>query len=164
TEVALVGGARSVALAPDGTTLVAGSASPWFAGPDDTALARYRADGTLDPGFGRGGVVVTDLSRVGDWDGAAAVALDADGRILVLAWARSANAFPRTLALARFLPAGGPDAGFGHGGVVLWPSPGSGYAYLPVALAVQPDGAILTASVDTWARYVSRVDLLRFRG
>jgi hypothetical protein len=52
---------------------------------DDTtsswALLRYRSNGRLDPSFGRGGIVVTDFGT-GD-DGAAAVAIQPDGRIVV---------------------------------------------------------------------------------
>jgi uncharacterized delta-60 repeat protein len=76
------GYARALALQPDGRIVVAGLAyedgdyttSSW-------ALLRYRPSGRLDASFGRGGIVVTDFGT-GD-DGAAALALQPDGRIVV---------------------------------------------------------------------------------
>src|SRR3990172_3480045 len=66
--------AASLALQPDGKMVVAGGSG------FDFALARYNADGSLDAGFGSGGMVTTDF---GDWDGAHAVAIQADGKIVV---------------------------------------------------------------------------------
>ena len=65
-----------VALQPDdGKIVVAGkSGSDW-------AVARYLPDGTPDADFGAAGVVKTDFD--GGFDAANAVAVDAEGRIVV---------------------------------------------------------------------------------
>jgi uncharacterized delta-60 repeat protein len=84
--------ATSLALQPDGKIVVAGSSGL------DFALARYNADGSLDAGFGSGGTVTTDF---GDWDRAPAVAIQADGKIVV---AGTTGGFygPDDIALARY--------------------------------------------------------------
>jgi uncharacterized delta-60 repeat protein len=46
----------------------------------DFALARYNLDGSLDPTFGAGGKVTTDLS--GEWDGIFDIAVQSDGAIV----------------------------------------------------------------------------------
>lgn len=46
----------------------------------DFALASYTADGMLDPGFGSGGKVTTDLS--GEWDTPSDMAAQSDGRVV----------------------------------------------------------------------------------
>jgi uncharacterized delta-60 repeat protein len=85
------GAARSLVLQPDGRIVAAGSAGGNF------ALARYNLDGSLDPTFGTGGKVVTSASP----DGANAVVLQPDGRIVV------AGSAAGNFALARYL--GGPN-------------------------------------------------------
>ncbi|HEX8189042.1 MAG TPA: delta-60 repeat domain-containing protein, partial [Pyrinomonadaceae bacterium] len=73
------------ALQPDGRLVVVG----YTEGPTsaDFALARYNADGTLDPSFGAGGKVRTSFpgypATSGDYAQATAVALQPDGKIVV---------------------------------------------------------------------------------
>ena len=64
------------------------------------ALARYNSDGTLDATFGVDGKVETDFTPRGD--GAAGVAIQADGRIVVAGMANSGRSKER-VALARYL-------------------------------------------------------------
>src|SRR5262249_21251021 len=78
-------GATGVAIQPDGKIVVAGSAerdsTPATA---DLALARYNPDGTLDQTFGTNGLRITNLQgNNDDNDLARAVAIQADGRIVV---------------------------------------------------------------------------------
>ena len=47
----------------------------------DIALARYNANGSLDPTFGDGGTVVTDLQS--SYQGAEAIVIQADGKLVV---------------------------------------------------------------------------------
>jgi len=64
-----IASATSVAVAPDGKILVAGSVQPGaFSSAADFALVRYNADGSLDTTFGTGGIVTTKL---GDFDAGA---------------------------------------------------------------------------------------------
>src|SRR5439155_1103104 len=95
--------------------------------------------GDLDPSFGAGGQVLTDF---GGGDGARALALQADGRIVV-----AGRSCPSTcdFALARYNPDGSLDPSFGSGGGVLTEFAGGGDAS---ALAVQSDGKIVVAALS----------------
>src|SRR5438128_8975310 len=70
--------------------------------------------GDLDATFGTGGRVLTDF---GGGAGARALALQADGRIVVAG--RSRVAVGDDFALARYNPNGSLDSSFGSGGRVL---------------------------------------------
>ena len=76
----------------------------------DFALIRYNSNGTLDPAFGKGGIVSIDI-RNGD-DQVSAVAIQADGKIVVAGYSNT------DFALARFRENGTLDAAFGTGGKV----------------------------------------------
>jgi uncharacterized delta-60 repeat protein/uncharacterized repeat protein (TIGR01451 family) len=95
--------ANALALAPDGKIIVAGAAYKSFATPPDFALARYKQDGSLDEGFGSGGVLTTDFA--GGTDEAFAVAIQPNGN-LVAAGRAFRNNFD--LALARYLDDAAP--------------------------------------------------------
>jgi len=134
-----VGGADAVdaiAVQPDGRIVAVGSTlGP---GGGDFALARYDADGSLDPGFGSGGIVTTDL---GGEDQALAAALMPDGRIVV-----AGSTFGEAggdFALARYLPDGSLDPSFGSGGVVRTDLGGADDEAF--AVGVFPDGGVLAA-------------------
>lgn len=104
--------AQSVVVQPDGKILVAGHASLGATGTGhDFALARYKSDGSLDSTFGTGGKVTTNL--VGSTDFGMAVALQADGRIVV--GGRSAGT--AQALLARYKTDGGLDSTFGGDGI-----------------------------------------------
>jgi uncharacterized delta-60 repeat protein len=77
--------ARAVAVAPDGTIIVAGSVQPSAAfTTTDFLMARYNANGSLDTAFGSGGLVDTSL---GDFDAAAnALVVEPDGTIVARAY------------------------------------------------------------------------------
>ena len=124
TNVGSPSGANDLVIQPDGKIVVVGS--PPYGG--NMALARYLPDGSLDPTFGSGGIVV------GPPGIANAVALQADGDIVV---GGSGASFAFTLA--RFLPDGSPDLGYGVDGVA------SGPRGTVQAIAVQPDGDTVAA-------------------
>lgn len=77
----------SVAIAADGRIIVAGDA--FQNGVSEIAMARYLEDGTLDPIFGNGGKVQTAVGS--DEDLCNAIALQADGRILLAGESDSGN-------------------------------------------------------------------------
>ncbi|MGA7732768.1 MAG: S-layer homology domain-containing protein [Chloroflexia bacterium] len=64
----------------------------------DFALARYNADGTLDPAFGAGGLIITDILGA---DTAQAAALTPDGRITVAGYTYAPST-RADFALARY--------------------------------------------------------------
>jgi uncharacterized delta-60 repeat protein len=82
----------------------------------DWAIARYMSSGQLDPSFGAGGKVVTAIGDASD--DARAVAIDAQGRIVV-GGTRGILGTGNTLAIARYLPSGQLDPSFGDSGEVL---------------------------------------------
>jgi uncharacterized delta-60 repeat protein len=58
---------RAVAIAPGGKIVVAGFSQKGASGDPDFALARYNRDGSLDPSFGSGGKVLTDIGSGADY-------------------------------------------------------------------------------------------------
>lgn len=151
--------AKAVAIQADGKIVIAGNT----VGSNDSsniAVARLNSDGSLDVTFGAGnadgtqdGVVAISLSN-GD-DKAKAVALQADGKILVggvtVAADKSSN-----VAVARLNSDGTADASFGAGTADGTPdgsvsvSFGAGDDKLK-GLVVQADGKILIAGSNTAA-------------
>jgi uncharacterized delta-60 repeat protein len=92
---------------PDGRIVAVGFARPGF--NTDFALVRYLGDGSLDPSFGVGGIVTTD---VGEGDKALSVALQPDGRIIV------AGTSGVDFTVLRYESDGALDSTFGVGGKV----------------------------------------------
>jgi uncharacterized delta-60 repeat protein len=90
---------EGVALQADGKLVVAGFTYPRFSSVPKFALARYNVDGSLDTGFGTNGKVTTVLA--GNQDVAEAVALQADGKIVVAGYAFDAN-FNGQFAVVRY--------------------------------------------------------------
>ena len=130
--------AYGIANQRDGKVVVVGGTSGWPSGKSTFVLARYMGRGTLDPSFGRGGEVVTDF---GAYAGAAAVAIQADGKIVVAGGGRTAG---RTgFALVRYDADGRLDRSFGNRGRVLTPV-GEGES-AAVALVIQRDRKLVTA-------------------
>ena len=145
-----------LAIQPDGKIVVAGDAfvasNPLGGEPTgfgNVALARYLPDGSLDPGFGQGGVVARD-SVPGS---AQAVRLQSDGKIVV-AGRNAGDGF----LVARYMPDGSVDRGFGSNGSatadfgVLVPNASA------AALVIQRDGTIVaTGKVEYLRRDVPGV-------
>jgi uncharacterized delta-60 repeat protein len=101
--------ATAAALQSDGRLVVAGSA----VGDDsDFAVARYRADGTIDGSFAHGGVRLTDVSELDDASG---VAVAADGRIVVVGTVVSGS--QSDIAVARYDASGALDTTFSDDGI-----------------------------------------------
>jgi uncharacterized delta-60 repeat protein len=135
-------------LQPDGKIVVAGSDG----GFDDFLVVRYLADGRLDPAFGAGGVVRTDF---GDVDQAFGLALQPDGKLVA-----AGRSGPR-LALARYLPGGGPDPAFGTGGRVTTPSPAGGEAEA-TAVGLLSTGGVVVGGRDAAPQGAVRMLVARY--
>lgn len=89
----------TLAVQLDGKIVITGTIG--FGGTDaDFILARYTADGSLDPAFGSGGKVTTDL---GPADRATSLVLQSDGKLVV---AGSTGYGPDLAALLRYNPDG----------------------------------------------------------
>ena len=76
---------KEMEVASDGSMILVGTVDRGYPTYKDVWLARINANGTLDTGFGEAGQVITDL---GGADDAAASGIDANGRLLVAAYAR----------------------------------------------------------------------------
>ncbi|MGD2148105.1 MAG: hypothetical protein PVH41_15550, partial [Anaerolineae bacterium] len=128
--------AQAVALMGD-MILVAGYGD--VGGTRDFVLARYDADGNLDPTFGTGGIVTTNFGP-GARDEAYDVVIDQAQRIVV-AGENTGYYF----ALARYTPEGVQDPDFGNDGRVNLDIRPAEYMDEGQAVAIQPNGRILVA-------------------
>lgn len=129
-----ISSAQAVAVQPDGRLVTAGHA--WPGSTADFALARLNDDGTLDTGFGSGGIVTTSLT--GNDDFAKSLALMADGRIVVAG--ASHNGIDADYALARYNSDGSLDSSFGTGGKVVQITASYDYGE---SVAVQSNGKVV---------------------
>jgi uncharacterized delta-60 repeat protein len=96
--------------------------------------------GELDPSFGSGGLVTTDLTD--DADSACCIAMQPDGRIVVAGYEASVEGAAGHAFVARYLSDGTLDSSFG-GGVVR--PRFAADADLVQAIAIQPDGKVVAA-------------------
>jgi uncharacterized delta-60 repeat protein len=118
---------------------------------DNFGLARYNADGSLDPTFGFGGQQVTDF--VGGPDEARGVAIQADGKIVAAGVAicdpcvLPVIPVPHDFALVRYDSDGSLDNTFDGDGRVTTDFEGNQDEALGVAL--QQDGKIVAAGSAT---------------
>jgi uncharacterized delta-60 repeat protein len=127
---------RKMGLQPDGKIVL--TAWTMWPAPPGFRVARYTADGILDPAFAQGGIAVTSIGTPSLALGADPLALGvmADGRIV------AGGGSGTDVALARYLPDGRLDPSFGAAGTVTTDLGGYEAAY---TLVVQPDGRIVVA-------------------
>ena len=141
----------------DDMKIVVGVRTGFFGGgPGQFALVRYLPNGTLDPTFGTGGIVVTPI---GDSATTYAVALQSDGKIIAAGGASTSD-FADNFALARYDVDGSLDSSFGSGGIVMTDV---GYSDTAHAVTIQSDGRIVAVGAASQgfalARYEADGDL-----
>jgi uncharacterized delta-60 repeat protein len=110
---------------------------------DDVLVLRYDIDGKLDASFGANGVILynSDADYI---DRGSAVAIQLDGKILVLANSHNGpDSF--NIMLLRYEPDGSPDLAFGANGIATYMGPSQGADDFGNALAIQPNGKIVVA-------------------
>ena len=131
TYVGTYGMACAIDIQTDGKIVMAGIATnggqPFF------ALTRHNSNGSIDNTFGSGGVVTTSIGAASD---ATAIAIQADGKIVVAGQAQ------QHFALSRYNTNGSLDNTFGVGGIVNEASGTSSRFY---DIDIQADGKILAA-------------------
>jgi uncharacterized delta-60 repeat protein len=141
--------ARAVAIRPDGSIVVAGTAD------GDVALVRYTDHGEVDESSGDHGSRVTDF---GSDDFANGIALTGDGHILVAGHTLGSGG-DLDFALARYTAEGELDTPWGTGGVVKTDFGGDDFAE---NLTVQLDGRIVVVGRDTSATILDMA-VVRYR-
>jgi uncharacterized delta-60 repeat protein len=139
-------GASGLALQQDGKIVAVGNVGDGT-GSNAFGVARFNPNGSLDTSFGSGGLAMAaGFFTLEDAD-ARAVAIQANGKIVVAGTAAS------QFVLARFNPDGTLDSTFGSDGITR---PAYGNAN---AVALQADGKIVEAGDDLSAQFqVARVN------
>ncbi len=135
--------AFGVALQRDGKIVIAGDRFPPGGGARDVLVARLTAGGSPDLAFGVNGSRVIDS---GGEDGATAVTLQPDGKIVLAGSAGPGSAF----AVTRLNPNGSDDDSFDGDGTSLLDF---GAVNAADALALQPDGKIVVAGSTGGANF-----------
>jgi len=136
----LAGGAdrlRAVQVQSDGKIVAAGQAE--MGGQEDALLVPLHPDGSLDTSFGDDGIVTTDVN--GFDDRFRDMALQSDGKIVVVGQQTEADGTTTRFTVSRFHPDGTPDAAFGTDGVVVVDF--TGLSAAATGIALQADGKIV---------------------
>ena len=156
--------ASAVVIQSDGKIVAAGSALfntglPYAGGYSYTAapgfvyfaLARYNTDGSFDASFGTGGKVATAFGPVPMIDRANAIAIQSDGKIVVVGgvWPVGYSYTPinADFAIARYNTDGILDTNFGSNGKVT--TDFGTFSDVAYGVAIQTDGMIVTGGVSS---------------
>lgn len=139
------GVARALARQSDGKLVLAGWTPPESsATSSDVIVERRLADLSIDTTFA-GGRVTLDIGAL---DRAYAIAVAADGKIVVAGETRATANADEDVLLLRLLPSGALDVTFGNGGRVIT-ALGAGSADKGRAVALDASGRILLAGSTT---------------
>jgi uncharacterized delta-60 repeat protein len=151
----------AAAVQSDGKVVVAGEAGA--SSTPSILVARFTAQGQLDPRFGSGGIVHGPAVTSGPASVAKGLAIQPDGKIVVVGTESDATGtYAHGLVVERYTAGGALDTGFGSGGKVeqlAGSSTGQG-----LAVAIQPDGKIIatgSASASGSQGFAPRVAVLR---
>jgi uncharacterized delta-60 repeat protein len=142
---------QAMALQADGKVVVAGSAIYSNTGDSDFAVTRLNANGTIDYDFGYLGrkTIAFDLGG-GNNDWATAVAIDAQGRIVVAGTVERGGG-NYDFGICRLNPDGSLDTTFGYyGRSVAAFDLGGAKADFANAMVIDPQGRILVAGSAEW--------------
>lgn len=140
---------NSIAFQSDGKIVAAGGSG------QDFRVARYNVDGSLDTTFGTGGLVTNDIG--GDYDTAESLAIQIDGKIVVVGYAlnNSKHVFP----LVRYNTEGSLDTTFGANGMIITTIP-AGNDFVR-SVAIQSDGKIVAGGYS-WNGMYNTFALARY--
>ncbi len=153
--------AASLVLQSDGKLLIGVATNLGVATSVDLSVVRLNPDGTLDSGFGAGGMASFDVPGI--TASTQLVVLQGSGKIIVAgpAW-KDDNPDRPFFALARYLTDGTLDPTFGSGGFVL-EDYNSAQASI-TALLVQLDGRLVAAGSALEANAKTDMAFTRFNG
>jgi len=146
TTVDLAGSdqANSVKIQPDGKIVVVGRTSL----NNDAVALRLTVNGSLDDGFGNGGIAALNADGL---DVAFGLELQPDGKIDVVGETRPTTSVPRNTVIFRLLPTGQPDPSLNGSGQVVLGNPGNDSGF---GIGLGPDGSIVTSSFQVQQRGV----------
>ena len=147
-------GAFAAVLQSDGKILATGYVKASFNGFGSFGVARYNTDGSLDTAFGTGGKVITDIGPI--MNAARAIAVGQDGKIVVAGDYWGPNSNPQTF-IARYSANGTLEG-------TITDNDGTGLtdANIPLGVAIQPDGKILTVGYLMTGPFSTDAKLLRY--
>jgi uncharacterized delta-60 repeat protein len=139
--------AHAVVVLGDGKILVAGAGGAGNGDYTAFGVARYNANGSLDPTFGTGGKANVIFDGQNYEDTANALAVQPDGKIVVGGQAYSTDLRHQIFALTRLTAGGQVDTGFGTDGKVQTAISEPSYLNSDEihAVAIDGDGKILVA-------------------
>jgi uncharacterized delta-60 repeat protein len=168
--------ANDVAVLPNGKTVAVGIAAPGgeiYDGTGDAvfAVAVYRRDGRLDRTFSNDGRRNINFhpdpnGKLFDYEEATSVAVQADGKIVVVGQVSRPGFLTSQIALARLTPSGRLDPAFGDDGKILSNAVCGGDNCLlerPERVLVQTDGKILVVGCHGCDPAGSELLLVRYR-
>ncbi len=136
---------KVILIQEDGKILQAGS-SPITNTLDHFFLVRYLDDGSLDPNFGVGGKVSTEIAKSPAYGTPRDLAIQTDQKILVAGYINRASPFDEEadITVIRYLPNGSLDLSFSDDGIFTIPN--LNFSQTGEAISIQSDGKILIAS------------------
>ena len=143
--------ATCVAIQSDGKIVVGGYAQRDASGNFDFAVTRLKTDGSLDSNFSSDGkaLVAFDYGGVGD-DRATGIAIQSDGKIVLVGTCQQNAGGTGDIAMARLLTDGSLDTSFTGDGR-KWIDLSDGNDDGGAAVAVQSDGSIVVVGYTTSA-------------
>ena len=151
--------AAAVAVQNDGKIVAVGFADDANFIPR-LAVARYDANGALDPAFGSSGrITIDDLGIASNVR--VDLAIDAAGRIVVVGAVTRDPYLPSDIGVARLTPGGALDATFGVGGTVMTDI--AGFADEGNSVAIQSDGKIVVAGTARSSAALAAADFAVIR-
>jgi uncharacterized delta-60 repeat protein len=157
--------AEAIALQPDGKIVVSGIKGilrpPGEERNSDAVLVRFNRDGTLDSGFGTGGITISDFGPFPDYyaDAAADVAILPDGKIVIVGTSDGAGYYDSLVA--RYNANGTLDTTFGTGGRTKTDL-GNGFQDDSSGVAVQADGKIVAVGAALPSSFDLDFALIRY--
>ncbi len=155
------GWGSSFALQTDGKIIVATTSHDTVTGTDEFVVARYTANGAIDPTFGTGGMVTTHPPT--DHPAFSGLAIQADGKVVLAGFEGGLDpdgVDRQGEYLLRYNPDGSLDGTFASDGIAYLVNPEM-LADSPGGVAIQSDGWIVAGGVFGDANYFNHFTVVR---
>lgn len=149
---------RGIVIQPDGKIVAAGESWPKPGAQPRFTLARYTPGGKLDTTFGDEGIVYTNI---GGRAHANAIALQPDGKFVVVGQGKNEDLWHPVFAMARYNKDGSLDKAFGDEGTVTTEFIARPEESEALGVAIAPDGKIV--AVGSVGPYIFSHDIVAAR-